>query len=113
MPRVSERRVRKFPHEETWLRAFVEFEGTENSIRFSDDDLGGVSLVRVLQALMLGSVISAEKCDDPGTICVVFYSSEEDISIFAKVHFISNEYVLTILSAHEARGVGYGPLKSA
>ena len=61
--------VRGFPSEETWLRSFVGFHGTDGVIRFCEDDLGGVSLVRIVEALLRGHIVSAEKCDGPGTVC--------------------------------------------
>jgi len=41
------RKVKNFPHEETWLREFVSFHGTDRITRFCEDDLGGVSLTSI------------------------------------------------------------------
>jgi hypothetical protein len=111
MAKSSKRRkIQRFPDEETWLREFVGFHGTDGVTRFYEEDLGGVSLVRVLEVLVCGSVVAAEKCDGPGTICTVeLYDEEEVALILVKVHFVSSEDTLTILSAEVMRELENGP----
>jgi hypothetical protein len=45
MPKKGDkrRRVRRFREEETWLREFVGFHGTDGVTRFCEEDLDGVS----------------------------------------------------------------------
>lgn len=108
---MPEKRNRKkatgYPHEERWLREFVGYHGNNCAVRFSDADLGGVSWVRIVEALSCGTVISAEKCDGPGTICMVEYHveyrAEEGEVISVKVWFVSNEELLSVLSAESRK----------
>jgi len=87
----------------------VGFHGTDGITRFCEGDLGGVSLVRIVEALLCGQVVSAEKCDGPGTICAVEYRPDEnEVLISVKVHFVGNEEILTILSAYASRESGNG-----
>lgn len=83
------------------------YHGTNSAVRFSDADLGGVSWVRIIEALSYGAVISAEKCDGPGTVCTVEYDveyqAEEGEVISVKVWFVSNEELLSVLSAKSRR----------
>jgi len=95
--------AKRFPHEETWLRRFVGFHGVDAVTRFCEDDLRGVSLVEVLEALAQGSVINAEKCDGPGTICDVERRQENGSVVAVSVYFASNEEVLTIRGAEVVR----------
>ena len=74
------RRARKkvrFPFEQSWLRGFVGFHGSNGVTSFVEEDLE-VSLVRALEAICLGEVVSVEKCEEPGTECVVEHRSESD-----------------------------------
>jgi hypothetical protein len=52
-----------------------------------------------VEALLCGTVIDSEKCDDPGTVCAVEYYTEEDALVTVLVHFASSEESLTILKA--------------
>ena len=105
MPEKRNRqRVPSFPDEETWLRSFVGFHGTDGVIRF-----GGVSLVRIIEALLCGEVVASEKCDGPGAVCIVEHHREEDAALVSvRVHFVSNEEELTILEAAVVRELGNG-----
>jgi hypothetical protein len=101
MPERSDRREknRRFPDEETWLREFVGFHGTDGVTRFCEEDLDGVSLVQIAEAIQRGSVVEAEKCDGPGALCKVEHYTEENALITVSVHFASGEETLTILKA--------------
>jgi hypothetical protein len=94
-----QRKVRHFPHEQTWLRAFVGCHGTDGVTRFPEDDLGGVSLTQIVEALLCGEVVEAEKCNAPGTDCTIEFRTEEENFIRVFVHFVSNEELLTIRRA--------------
>jgi hypothetical protein len=109
----NRRHIRRFPDEQTWIREFVGFHGTEGVTRFSESDLGGVSLTLVIEALTGGTVVSAEKCDGRGTVCVVEYYTEEDDLVVVTIHFVSNEGELTILSAEMREGLNSEPDRAA
>src|SRR6476620_11115876 len=94
-----QRKVRRFREEETWLREFVGFHGTDGVTRFCEEDLDGVSLTLAVEALRCGTVVDSEKCDGPGTVCTVEYYTEEDALVTVLVHFASSEESLTILKA--------------
>lgn len=68
-------------------------------MRFCEEDLGGVSLVQVLEALIWGDVISSDKCDGPGTVCEVEHRQDDGVVIAVAVYFVSNEEILTIRRA--------------
>lgn len=94
----KKQKIRRFPVEESWLREFVGFHGTDGVIRFCEEDLDGVSLIAVVEALLCGEVIGAEKCDGPGTDCMVEYFKDEAL-VTVWVHFASGEETLTIRKA--------------
>jgi hypothetical protein len=101
---LPEKRNRKnkagrYPDEETWLREFVGYHGTDCVTVFYEGNLGGVSLTLVIEAVACGTVVSSEKCNGPGTICEVQYRTEDGESVLVTVHFVSNEEQLTLLSA--------------
>jgi hypothetical protein len=95
----TRKKVSRYPHEEEWLREFLGYHGTDAVTSFVESDLKGVSLTRIVRALICGSVISAEKCNEPGTICEVEYLEEEGDIVGIEVHFVSNEETLRILGA--------------
>jgi hypothetical protein len=92
-----------FPVEQGWLRSFVRFHGLNGNTCFCEEDLHGVPLVKVVECLRCGAVISAEKCDGPGTACVVEYYPDDPPGISVCVHFVANEDLLRILRADEVK----------
>lgn len=104
--------VQRFPDEQLWIRSFVAFYGTENVTRYCEDDLNGIFLVQVLEALTLGTVVSAEKCDGPGTNCTIVYNEGYSI-IRVDVHFVSSEMKLSILSAQRSLEANDEPYDAA
>lgn len=88
-----------YRQETTWLREFTRFHGTEGITRFAIEDLNGVTLVRVLEALKDGDCVVCEKCEGPGTKCVVEHKSDEPPNVRVVVHFVANEGALTICKA--------------
>ena len=99
------RRARKkvrFPLEQRWLRSFVGFHGSNGVTSFVEEDLE-VSLVQALEAICLGEVVSVEKCEGPGTECVVEHRSEGDPWIAVRLRFVSNEEKLHIFEARPWR----------
>jgi hypothetical protein len=115
MPEERDRwQAPSFQHEEAWLRAFLEFHGTDGVTRFNEDDLGGVSLTRIVEVLIRGSVVDSEKCDGTGAICTVEACFEEEAALISvRVHFVANEEVLTVLSAEEVRRSDNEPDRAA
>jgi len=92
-------KVGRYPDEETWLREFVGYHGTDCVIVFHEGGMGDVSLTLAIEAIACGTVVSSEKCDGPGTNCRVQYRTEDGESVLLNVHFVSNEEQLTLLSA--------------
>ncbi len=88
-----------YPHETIWLREFARLHGLENITRFCFNDLNGVPLVRIQQALILGYCLICEKCDGPGTTCKVRHVDEDGVAVEVDVHFESNTEVLNIEEA--------------
>lgn len=88
-----------YQHETTWVREFTRFHGTERITRFAPEDLNGVPLIRIIEALQHGDCIYCEKCDGPGTKCIVVHASEEPPGVRVVVHLVTSEETLTICKA--------------
>jgi hypothetical protein len=99
------RKSRRYPHEETWLREFLGYHGTDGVTSFVDEDLGGASLTLVVEALCCGIVVAAGVPDGSGTRCVVEYYTEDGSGIVVIVHFSSSEERLRIISAELRKGL--------
>jgi hypothetical protein len=97
-PKVR-RRKRILSSEEIWIREFVAFAGTENITRYCSDDLGGVSLTRVMETLMRGELTLTSKCDGPGTLCTYEHYSDEGDGVEVTVWFVATEAALEIREA--------------
>jgi hypothetical protein len=80
--------------EEVWVKNFLRYHGTDNVTRFVKATLNGVSLTRAVQAVLMGDMISAEKCDGPGCICV--FRHEDDNVVDVEVFFEANVMNLEI-----------------
>lgn len=89
----------RFASEAEWLNEYARFYGTVSSTTFSEEDLHGVTLVQVFEALIKPSSIRCEKCDEPGTVCVIEACVGDGDDIFVKVHFDSQQVAVTILEA--------------
>jgi hypothetical protein len=88
--------------EEKWVRSFLAYSSTDNITRFCEDNLNGVSLIRAVEALLVGECIQSDKCDEPGSICTFRHQSEED-TVEVRVFFEANVMVLEILEASTVR----------
>lgn len=84
-----------------WIRTFVQYYCTDNITRVWPDKLNGVSLARVLEALQMGSLVSSEKCDGPGCICVIAHRGDDDV-VFVEVFFEANVMDLEIRECWKA-----------
>jgi len=114
MPKKGVRKqVQRFPHEETWLKEFVGFHGTDQVTEYSKDDLGGVSLTRIVEAIVCGAVVWADKSDGPGVDCIVEHYADEGDCVRAFLHFVSNEEKLTISAAERIEESGHEPNRAA
>jgi hypothetical protein len=85
--------------EEIWIRAFVEFYGTDNTTRCCEDDLNGVSLTRVVEALMLGSLAETVHLQRGGCICTISHQSDDDL-VEVSVFFDADVMKLEIKKAN-------------
>ena len=74
------------------------FSGTDNVTRVCRADLHGVSLTRALEAIFLGEMVYANKCDGPGTVCVFRHEGDDGL-VEAKVFFVAGETQLEIQGA--------------
>lgn len=99
---LQKRKRRQLTPEQEWIRAFLEFYGTENITRFCEADLNGVALIRVVEALLCGDQISSEKCSGPGTICVFEHESDAD-QVEATVWFAAGEMMLEIKGTRKVK----------
>jgi hypothetical protein len=90
------------PSEQTWIRNFIEFYGTDNVTRVFRENLGGVTLIEVVEALATGNLVSAEKLDDAGTTCTLRHASVDAI-IEVDVWFVASEIVLEIRAARRVK----------
>ena len=97
-PEPEKRRRRQPTPEEVWIRGFLEFSGTDNVTRYWRDDLRGVSLTRVIEAIFLGEMVRSKKCEGPGTVCT-FLHDEEAGSVEVEVFFVAGEMRLEIREA--------------
>lgn len=99
-PKMKLRGRRKsLPAEALWVREFLKFTGTENVSRVNVDDLNGVGLTRVVEALVLGEMISSEKCEGPGTVCTFEHISDEEDVVAVTIWFEAATGKLVILAA--------------
>jgi len=96
-PAPSPRRRPPMP-EEAWIKAFLEYSGTDNVTRFYRFDLHGVSLTRAIEAVCNGELVACEKCDGPGAICRFRHESDDE-TVEVEVFFIANEMILEIRGA--------------
>jgi hypothetical protein len=112
---VPTRRVRKvlFPEEQTWVRSFVGFHGGDGVIGFVEEELGSVALVHVIESLHRGTVTWAEKCNGPGTKCVVEYISDDGPGLRIVVHLVSSEEYLQIMDVKDLKEPGSGTPNAA
>ena len=53
----------------------------------------------MLEALTFGAVTSAEKCDGPGTVCVVEHREDDGSIVVVTVHFVKSDALLEIREA--------------
>ena len=97
-PALKTRRRRRPTPEELWIRAFLEFSGTDNITRFCRADLHGVSLTRAIEAIFLGEMVRSEKCEGPGAVCT-FLHDDENGSVEVEVFFVAGEMRLEIRGA--------------
>lgn len=93
---------RRLTPEQIWIRDFLEFYGTDNVTRFCRDDLGGVSLIRIVQALARGDHVSSEKCDGPGAVCVFLHESDDD-EVEVTVWFEAGTMMLELRGARKVK----------
>jgi hypothetical protein len=101
--------VKRLPTpEETWIKGFLEFSGTDNVTRFYRADLRGVSLTKAVEAICQGDLIRSEKCDGPGSVCT-FRHESEDGAVEVKVFFVASEMVLEIRGANAVKEVNGEP----
>lgn len=98
-PKLGRRKRRAPSPEETWIREFVAYTGTENITRFCASDLHDVSLTRAIESLLCGEMMQSVKCDGPGTICTYEHYSDEGDGVEVTVWFVAAEAVLEIRSA--------------
>lgn len=96
-PKQKARRHQPGP-EEIWIKAFLEFSGTDRVTRFYRDGMQGVSLTRAVEALRLGDCLYTEKCDGPGAICRFEHQSDDD-AVEVTVFFVAADEVLEIREA--------------
>ncbi len=106
------KRRRPLTPEQVWIREFLEFYGTENVTRFCRDDLGGVSLIRIAEALTYGDQVSSEKCDGPGTVCVLSHEFDDD-EVEVTVWFEAGGMVLEITGARKVKEIKSEPDNAA
>jgi hypothetical protein len=106
------KRKRRLTPEQIWIRGFLEFYGTENVSRFCRDDLGGVSLIRIVDALLRGEHISSEKCEGPGAVCVFSHESDDD-EVEVTVWFEAGEMVLEFRGARKVKEIKSEPDEAA
>jgi hypothetical protein len=93
------KRRRRVTPEETWIRGFLEFSGTDNITRVCRADLNGLSLTLAIEAIFLGEMTSSMKCDDgPGAICTFQYEADVGI-VEVEVFFVAGEMTLEIRGA--------------
>jgi hypothetical protein len=92
-----------YASEADWLREFALFYGTGSTTRFSEDDLNDVSFVEIFEALADSHPVWCEKCDGPGTVCMIEGVIGDDSIIRVKVHFNSQEMILTVLKAEKIK----------
>lgn len=85
--------------EETWLREFAKFYGVESCTSFCLDDLGGIPLVQIVEAMVRPTSISCEKCDEPGCVCTLIADVGDGECIAVSVHFVSQEMKVPIRRA--------------
>ena len=85
---------------------------TENVTRFCRDDLGGVSLIRIAQALMCGEHVSSEKCEGPGTVCIFSHESDDD-EVEVTVWFDAGGIVLELKGARKVKEMTSEPNNAA
>lgn len=99
-PKPPKRHRKRIPSpEEVWVKAFVEFTGTTSVTAFCAADLGGVSLTRVVEALRMGSMTWANKCDGSGSICAFEHAADDQDTVEVVVWFEANEEKLEIREA--------------
>jgi hypothetical protein len=91
------------PPEEVWVKGFVEFTGTTNVTAFCASDLGGVNLTRVVEALRMGSMVWANKCNGSGSICAFQHAADEQDVVEVLVWFEANEEKLEIREARRIK----------
>jgi hypothetical protein len=84
--------------EETWIKTFLEFSGTDNVTRVYRADLRGVSLTRAVEAICRGEMVRSEKCEGSGALCT-FRHESDDATVEAEVFFSAGEMVLEIRGA--------------
>lgn len=96
--RIAKSRRRLLP-EEVWIREYLRCYGYERETRFCPDELGGVSLTRVVEALLCGHLVHRDMADGDGAICTFEHDSDDGGAVQVRVHFVSNEGALTIVWA--------------
>ena len=79
--KIEPKKIASYFNEEKWIRQFVDVYGTDGVTTFSENNLRGVSLVRVIQALALGAVVTADKPTLPDMDCTVEYTEEDGIVV--------------------------------
>ncbi len=89
------------PEEQTWLRGFVGYHCRDCITEFCEADLGGLSLVEIVEAIAHGDVVSSEKDEFPGAVCAVEYRPEKSRTLWVSLRFVANEERLRVLSAGE------------
>lgn len=90
--------------EQDWLREYSLFYGTTSVTRFSEDDLNGVPLVHILEALANVRRIRCDKCDGPGTVCEIESVVGDKQVVQVTVHFDANHMTVSIREAKEVKG---------
>jgi len=95
-------RRQKLTPEQHWIRELLGFYGTDRITRFCREDLGGVPLIRIVEALTRGDHIDSEKCDGPGTVCIFWHESDED-EVEVTVWFAAGEMELEIRGARKVK----------
>lgn len=85
--RSRARRQPKVSAEEVWVNEFLAVSGTDRVSSVKLDDLGGVGLVRIVEALTFGKLAWSDKCDGPGSDCVFVHKSDEGDVVAVSVWF--------------------------
>ena len=97
-PKRRRKRVEP-PPEQVWVRAFVAFTGTDNVTSFCSEDLGGVSLTRIVETLNVGTMTWSNVSEGGGCTCTFVHVADEADVVEVLVWFKANEEWLEVRKA--------------